>query len=260
MATNAVKAKDPRALISAYESISSDLPKLLLSHSSDALNLTSSELEILELQDQLEQLQIEEELWKTQNEQSAGKLIGVEQDPRDNDSDLDVDTAKQELLESKALYTLRKKIIDNVIITDPHLRAIHSGVNATPPERTLRPMITRRDQLSIKLTNLSAVLSSTMEALTTTEAENMRLAAENAELGAKLLNLADAAKSHSRDDIADEEKRSKIDMAEEEMKLHRTRWRIMKSVVAATIVSSGIDWARDEELRSLVLNNEDTLI
>ena len=36
----------------------------------------------------------------------------------------------------------------------------------------------------------------------------------------------------------------------------KKRWRIMKSVVAAIIAGSGVDWARNNDLRNLVLDEE----
>ncbi|KAF8542466.1 centromere protein H (CENP-H)-domain-containing protein [Trichophaea hybrida] len=42
---------------------------------------------------------------------------------------------------------------------------------------------------------------------------------------------------------------------EEEKKLQRTKknWEIVRNVAQATVVSSGVDWSRDDELRQLVL-------
>lgn len=37
----------------------------------------------------------------------------------------------------------------------------------------------------------------------------------------------------------------------------KKRWRIMKNFVAAIIVGSGVNWAQDEELKQLVLNDEE---
>lgn len=44
--------------------------------------------------------------------------------------------AEKECLEARAAYLLRSRIVESVVINDPVLNAVHSGVNATPPERS----------------------------------------------------------------------------------------------------------------------------
>jgi hypothetical protein len=43
--------------------------------------------------------------------------------------------AQQNLLNARTLYTLRNRITENVLTTDPTLKAVHSGQNATIAER-----------------------------------------------------------------------------------------------------------------------------
>lgn len=50
-------------------------------------------------------------------------------------TDGDIQAAKEELLETKALYTLRSNIVESVLVSNPILKAVHAGVNATPIER-----------------------------------------------------------------------------------------------------------------------------
>ncbi len=52
-----------------------------------------------------------------------------------NDMDKQLRTAEQGVLKAKATYSLRKQIIENVLMTDPILKAVHSGANATSAER-----------------------------------------------------------------------------------------------------------------------------
>ena len=43
--------------------------------------------------------------------------------------------AEKDCLEARAAYLLKSSIVESIVITDPVLKAIHSGSNATPPER-----------------------------------------------------------------------------------------------------------------------------
>ena len=43
--------------------------------------------------------------------------------------------AEKECLEARAAYLLRNSIVENVLVADPILKAVLSGVNATPAER-----------------------------------------------------------------------------------------------------------------------------
>lgn len=53
----------------------------------------------------------------------------------DGDSNTDIRAAEKECLEARATYLLRNSIVENVLVVDPHLKAVHSGINATPAER-----------------------------------------------------------------------------------------------------------------------------
>lgn len=63
-----------------------------------------------------------------------------------DDSQLNADTerhlqaAERDCLEARAAYLLRSSIVESVVINDPVLNAVHSGINASPPERS--PTIT----------------------------------------------------------------------------------------------------------------------
>lgn len=46
-----------------------------------------------------------------------------------------LETAERECLEARSTYLLKNSIIEGILITDPVLKAVHSGANATPAER-----------------------------------------------------------------------------------------------------------------------------
>lgn len=88
------------------------------------------------------------------------------------------------------------------------------------------------------------------------ESEHMALARQNTELSTKMLALAAEANNQKKEDIQDLEARHQLDELEAAMKISRQRWRIMKATASATIVGSGVDWARDPELLEIVLDKE----
>ena len=57
--------------------------------------------------------------------------------------------------------------------------------------------------------------------------------------------------------MADPRLSMQIEQVRADRKIAKKRWRIMKSVVAAVIAGSGMDWAHSDTLRDLVLDSED---
>lgn len=47
----------------------------------------------------------------------------------------DLKNAEEEYLEARAAYVLRQSIVEDVLVAHPILKAVHSGINATPTER-----------------------------------------------------------------------------------------------------------------------------
>lgn len=92
--------------------------------------------------------------------------------------------------------------------------------------------------------------------MTRVEAENVVTARTNAELAKTMLALAEEANTHRKEDIEDPKLRHQLDDLEAEMKMSRQKWRIMKGTASATIVGSGVDWARDPKLLDIVLDND----
>lgn len=75
----------------------------------------------------------------------------------------------------------------------------------------------------------------------------------NQELASQLLRLT-SQQSSWRDEMDDDSLRSQIEAVEKEGKEARAQRDRIKEVVSAVIVGSGVDWARDERLRQLVLD------
>lgn len=96
-----------------------------------------------------------------------------------------------------------------------------------------------------------------MNDVTVVEAQNIISSRTNRALTDTLLDLTASLRTEKAEDVSNPKLRSQLQVLKEETKTSRTRWRIMKSVTAAVIVGSGIDWSRNNELRELVLDDED---
>jgi hypothetical protein len=79
----------------------------------------------------------------------------------------------------------------------------------------------------------------------------------NRGLAKTLVALAEGAKSESTEDIEDPQLREKVNAVEKEVKESRRRMLNLKGILSGMIVGSGINWAEDEVLRELVMDDED---
>ncbi|KAM0161567.1 hypothetical protein ACHAQE_004122 [Botrytis cinerea] len=212
--------------------------------------LSEQEKRILEVYDKLEELQVEIALLKAQ-----GVISSEEQEEEITDEV--IQKAEKDLLESKANYSLQSKIIENVVIANPILKAVHAGSNASIMEQDLLPLIEKRDAMSETLAQISNQIQSSREELMRESNENIVTGRKNIELATEMLALAEEANSQGKENIQDPDVRAQLDELEGAMKNSRQRWRIMKNTASAVIVGSGIDWARDPKLLALVLDDDD---
>lgn len=122
--------------------------------------------------------------------------------------------------------------------------------------RALLPLIHRRDLLSLIHENLANAHAATLEALSNAEVDNLRVTKRNQELVRELLDLT-RQESSWREEITDATLKAQIEEVEADRKKSRAKWDVIKGVVSAVIVGSGVDWARDDTLRKLVLDESD---
>ncbi len=87
-------------------------------------------------------------------------------------------------------------------------------------------------------------------------ADNIRGMEKNRTLTATLLALVHEVQAQRDDVTKDAGFSAQLYRLREDTATARQRWRILKSVVAAVIAGSGVDWARDDALRDLVLDEE----
>jgi hypothetical protein len=125
------------------------------------------------------------------------------------------------------------------------------------PSRRILPLITENDIVSMIHGSQTSKLASTTRALSTAEQGNIVANQKNRELAQTMLALAEDMKSQSVQDIEDPQLRHQVDTVDKELKDSRRRVKTLKGILSAMIVGSGIDWAADESLTELVMDDEE---
>ncbi|PGH35183.1 hypothetical protein GX50_01995 [[Emmonsia] crescens] len=222
------------------------LLELATTSTQDVLSLSRKELQVLELYDRIQEQELETAL-----------LSQDYTEPASNDDDVDIEEqlaeTERELLEARSTYSVRRKAIETVLMTDPSIQSVHA-VSDSPAERALLPLINRRDLLSLIYENLSRAHASCIQSLSNAKVDNIHGTAKNQESVQALLGLTSAEKSW-REEITDPKLISQLETLEKETKAEKANWVTIKRVVSAAIVASGIDWAEDEELHDLVVDD-----
>ena len=115
--------------------------------SGDAIPFYELEGHILELWDHLNDLMLEKALLEAQNALPPGDyfhqapkalayFLSTAQPPlTDEELASQVTIAEKVCLEARSTYSLRQSVVEDILIIDPMLKAVHSGVKATPTER-----------------------------------------------------------------------------------------------------------------------------
>ncbi|KAI1442020.1 centromere protein H (CENP-H)-domain-containing protein [Annulohypoxylon stygium] len=213
------------------------------------LLLSDDEKRILYLHDRLQQLQLEIALLTAQKNYDPSTSPSIENG--------NIEAAQKALLDSRSRYVLRNQVVESVVAANPILQAVHNGTKASPIERDLLPVLEQRDQTSSNLAQQSTELRSLLDEITEVESQSLRLGRENVELAAKLLDLAAQTDRSKAEAInMDPERAAEISRLEDQVKLSRQRWRVLKGTASAVVAGSGVDWSRDAELRDIVLDPE----
>ena len=101
--------------------------------------MTEQEKRILEVYDRLEELQLEIALLRARGILSKGMhsdhiychvFLPFIDEPVEATEE-DIKLAEQDLLKAKALYQVRTNIVENVLVANPILKAVHAGSNAS---------------------------------------------------------------------------------------------------------------------------------
>lgn len=90
----------------------------------------------------------------------------------------------------------------------------------------------------------------------TVEGQRLRLNRKSVDLASEMLSLVEKTHKAKEESITNLEQVEEIARLEREVKASRQRWRVMKGTASAIVAGSGVDWARNEELRNMVLDDD----
>ncbi|KAJ5561765.1 hypothetical protein N7535_003774 [Penicillium sp. DV-2018c] len=210
----------------------------------DVIALGDKQALVLQLYHQVQEQQLEKALLEQSLEPVSGENVEEQ-----------LAVAERELLEARSTYTVKRKAIQTVLMTEPILKAVHvKAVN--PAERTLLSLVNRRDVLALAQENLAAAHDLVLKQLSDLEVKNLQINHENQELVRQLLELTKEDSSW-REKLEDSELLSRLDELETDLKARKAQWDTMKSIASAIVVGSGLNWADDDILRALVLDESD---
>lgn len=181
--------------------------------------------------------------------------------------------AEREFLHARSTYTVRRKAARTILMTDPILKAVHLKTTNPPerfvfpvpficsiglmkPHRALLRLVNRRDVLALAHENLASAHDLISRQLSDVEVENLQINKENQELVRELLELTRQDDSW-RERLQDATLASQLDELEADLKKRKAQWEVMKNVASAMVVGSGLNWADDEKLQALVLDERD---
>ncbi|KAJ5494174.1 hypothetical protein N7463_010261, partial [Penicillium fimorum] len=211
--------------------------------SRDVVTLSDKEALVLQLYNQIQEQQLEKALLEQELESSSGA------DPEEQ-----LTIAERELLEARSTYTVRRKAVRTILMTEPILKSVHLNA-ATPAERALLCLVNRRDVLALAHENLASAHDLVMRQLSSLEIKNLQINRENQELVRQLLELT--KEDSSWRERLEDSLLSELDSFETDLKARKAQWETMKSIASAVVVGSGLNWADDDMLRALVLDESD---
>ncbi|KAH8180104.1 centromere protein H (CENP-H) domain-containing protein [Sarocladium implicatum] len=212
------------------------------------LPLSDDEHKVLALYDKLQELRLEIAIINAQ----ARQIDDLHEGSPD-----ELEQAQAEMLEARAKYMLRNQVVEEVLMANPILKAVHSGRDATAVESDLLPHIEQRDNVSISIAKQSADMANIKSDMTNTQIEAIRATRENVALASQVFDLADQVKRKKGSRPNDPKILREIEKLEQDVKTSGQRWRVIKGVASGVVVGSGVDWARDDALCDIVLDPED---
>lgn len=168
--------------------------------------------------------------------------------------------AEQEALDARARYLIRERIVTQTIIADPILKAVHSdSEGADELTNEIKRALHVRDVLAMLHGDVSDKLAAYEIRGSDAEREIRRINLVNAQLAKEVVELAEIIRAPKTEDVEDDDMREKLKQADEDVARAKRKWRVLKSLTAGIVVASGVDWAGDEELTELVLDDEDAM-
>jgi hypothetical protein len=98
--------------------------------------------------------------------------------------------------------------------------------------------------------------NATLRELSNVEVQNLQLHQKNQELVRQLLESTKDDDSW-REALDDDDLKAQLEQLEADRKKSKSRWEVMKSIASAIVVGSGVNWAEDDELTALVIDESD---
>lgn len=138
--------------------------------------------------------------------------------------------------------------------------SIISSSRLTPRHRDLLGYIQQRDEVSISLARLASATGDVRERATRAQSESHVASRENTQLAGNIMDLVARVKekrSGGHEAARGDDEDEATTQLKDELRRARQRWRVMKGITSGVVAGSGVDWARDETLRDLVLDPED---
>lgn len=110
--------------------------------------------------------------------------------------------------------------------------------------------------LSFAHENLTAAHDLARKTLSDVELENLQINQKNQDLVRQLLGLTGEDNSW-RNELEDAGLKAELTEQEADHKKRKAKWDTMKNIASAVVVGSGVNWAENETLSDLVLDEMD---
>ena len=118
-------------------------------------------------------------------------------------------------------------------------------------QRELMDLIKQRDAVAARATNKCSDLQAARRRLAELEIESLRVGQQNIHLASEVLQLSGRT---SPEALGGGKLANEITVLEGQVKAARHKWKVMKGTASAIVAGSGVEWARDERLRDMVLD------
>jgi hypothetical protein len=117
-------------------------------------------------------------------------------------------------------------------------------------------LVNRRDVLALAHENLASAHDLVLKQIFNLEVDSLRINQENQELVRQLLELTKQDSSW-RERLQDADLASQLESVEADLKTRKAKWETLKNIASAVVVGSGLNWADDDALCALVLDESD---
>ena len=122
--------------------------------------------------------------------------------------------------------------------------------------RNLSSLLSRRDALAIACANLTKCRNTLQQSIAQVKLENYKLNDDNKRHALQLQHVANAVSAEEMKIKNAERFRARLAEGKADLNALQQNIRILKNVTTAVVSASGVSWAQDDFLLSLVLNDE----